>query len=164
MGPVMKINPTIADDIPALQDVLTETGLFPSDVLPEMIKGFLTKDDEEAIWLSCLVSGKAMGFCYAAPEQLADGAWNMLAIAVAPAQQANGIGAALVKRLETILQDRKARILVADTSGGDDFAQTRDFYRKNGYNKKRGFAIFGPTAMTKLFSGKNFKMSFVSPE
>lgn len=45
----------------------------------------------------------------------------------------NGCGGAIAKHLEAELKERGQRILIADTSGTDEFAQTREFYRKNGY-------------------------------
>lgn len=129
----MKIQPTRHDDIPALQDVLTETGLFPADMLPGMLDGFLSDYPCADLWLTAEVDGRPVGFCYATPEALTDGTWNMLAIAVLPSEQGNGRGGAIVRYLEQELSSRHQRILIADTSGTEAFAQTRAFYRKNGY-------------------------------
>lgn len=129
----MKIRPTKHDDVAALQEVLNGTALFPSDMLPDMVSGFLFDDESTDIWLTCEAGGKAIGFCYAVPEQLADGAWNMLAIAILPTEQGSGCGGAIAKHLEAELKAHGQRILIADTSGADDFAQTRAFYHKNGY-------------------------------
>ena len=79
----MNIRPTKSEDIPALKVVLDETGLFPSDMLPDMLTSFLSEESED-IWLTCEDGGNAIGFCFAAPEALAEGTWNMLAIAVLP--------------------------------------------------------------------------------
>lgn len=57
----------------------------------------------------------------------------MLAIAVLPTEQGGGCGGAITTHLEAELKERGQRILIADTSDADDFAQTREFYRKNGY-------------------------------
>lgn len=129
----MNVRPTIRQDIPALQSVLNETGLFPADMLPGLVSNFLTSEDSVDLWMSCEVNGTVVGFCYAVPEQLTDGTWNMLAIAVHPDSQGGGHGAALVRSLETALRERGQRILLADTSGSDEFTLTRSFYRKNGY-------------------------------
>lgn len=129
----MNIRPTKQRDIPALQEVLDGTALFPREMLPDMLGGFLSDNESEDVWLTCEVDGKAIGFCYAVPEQLAEGAWNMLAIAVLPNLQGSGSGRAITTHLEAELRARGARILIADTSGTDDFAETRAFYRKNGY-------------------------------
>lgn len=48
------IKPTVADDVPALQTVLDETGLFPSELLPDMLAPTLA-GETEAFWLSCHV-------------------------------------------------------------------------------------------------------------
>ncbi len=132
----MKIRPTKQDDIGALQEVLNGTELFPSEMLPDMVDAFLSDGESSDIWLTCEANGKAVGFCYAVPEELAEGAWNMLAIAFLPTKQGNGFGGAIVKHLEDELKKRGQRILIADTSGADEFAQTREFYRKNGYSEE----------------------------
>lgn len=129
----MRTRPTNSGDIPSLKRVLDGTELFPSDLLPEMVSGFLSDRGSEDLWLTCEDSNAAIGFCYAAPEQLTEGTWNMLAIAVLPSSQGSGAGSAIVKGLESRLREKGGRVLIAETSGSDAFAQTRKFYRKNGY-------------------------------
>ena len=59
----MNIRPTKLDDIPALQKVLDNTELFPSEMLPDMVAGFLEHDDGSEIWLTNETAGQAIGFC-----------------------------------------------------------------------------------------------------
>lgn len=129
----MNIRQAKPQDIPALQIVLNETGLFPSEMLPEMISGFLSENDHDDVWLTYQEDDTAIGFCYAAPEKLTQGTWNMLAIAVLPSRQGDGVGAALVKELEDMLRKTDNRIVIVDTSGTEAFSQARAFYDKNGY-------------------------------
>lgn len=129
------IKPTLADDVPALQTVLDETGLFPSDLLPDMLAAALA-GETEAFWLTCHFDNEAVGLCYTVPEELADGTWNMLALAVRPDVQGKRLGAALVEATEQHLKDKNQRILIVDTSGTDDFALTRKFYAQNGYEEE----------------------------
>ena len=129
----MNIRPTISADIPSLKRVLDETGLFPSQMLPDMLSGFLSGDESESVWLTAEENGNAIGFCFASPEALTEGTWNMLAIAVLPEKQGGGTGGAIVAALENHLAERGNRLLIVDTSGKSDFAQTREFYRKNDY-------------------------------
>ncbi len=129
------IQPTVLQDVPALQRLVDETGLFPSGLLPDMVAGFLG-DDPQDIWLTCHLDGTPVGFCYAVPEQMTAGTWNMLALAVLPVHQGQGLGARLVARLETLLEARGQRILIVDTSGTGEFALTRRFYAKNGYDEE----------------------------
>ncbi len=129
----MKIRPTRSLDVPALKRIIEGTDLFPAEMLPDMLKGFLSKEGREELWLSCEEEGAAIGFCYAALEPLTESTWNMLAIAVLPQRQSSGVGKALVKHLEDALRDRGCRVLIVDTSGVDGFAGTRAFYCRNGY-------------------------------
>lgn len=129
----MTIRPTQLKDIAGLKIVLDETELFPSDMLEEMLHGFLLDEDCPDIWLTAEIGGEVVGFCYAVPEQLTEGTWNMLAIAIHPGKQGAGIGKDLTKHLEAMLAESGQRILIVDTSGTDSFAATRRFYSNNGY-------------------------------
>ena len=132
-------NPTIkatsAADIPALQRVLDGTELFPSEMLPDMLAPFLA-GDTQGFWLTCHAGDKAVGLCYTVPEELTEGTWNMLALAVLPEMQGKRLGTALVRAVEQHLHAKGQRLLVVDTSGTDDFALTRQFYAQNGYEEE----------------------------
>ena len=71
----MDIRYTEPGDIADLKSVLDQTELFPSEMLEEMLSGFLNGDNEE-LWLTCETDGRAIGFCYTVPVQLAEGTWN----------------------------------------------------------------------------------------
>ena len=132
-NPIIKATST--DDIAGLQAVLDGTELFPSEMLPDMLAPSLA-GKTEAFWLTCHSDGEAVGLCYTAPEELADGTWNMLALAVRPDLHGKRLGAALVHAAERQLRDKGQRILIVDTSGTDDFAMTRKFYSQNGYEEE----------------------------
>ena len=105
-------------------------------MLPDMTAGFIGAADPDAIddmWLTATLHGAAAGVCFAKLEELTDGTWNMLALAVSPNHQGGGLGAAMTNDLERRLAGRSVRILIVDTSGTDDFARTREFYEKQGY-------------------------------
>lgn len=129
----MTIRPTAPSDIPALQTVLDLTGLFPSEMLPEMIYGFLKNDAPQDLWLTAVVDDLPLGLCYARPEPLSEGTWNMFALAVHPDHQRRGLGCALTDATEQHLAATGARQLIVDTSGTAEFAQTRLFYARRGY-------------------------------
>ena len=139
----MRIRPTIEADLPAIGAVAEQTGLFPSSMLPDMVAEFLAASgpgsgplsgpEPDDLWLTAELDGQVAGFCYAAPETLTNGTWNMLAIGVDPARQGMGIGSAIVAELETRLRAQGQRLLIADTSGTPAFERTRHFYLKAGY-------------------------------
>jgi len=151
----MNIRPTRHSDLADLQEVLDGTELFPSEMLPEMIGNFLSGDKSSDQWLRCEVDGKAVGFCYAVPEELTDGAWNMLALAVVPLLQGKGHGGALVAQLEATLRGCGQRLLIAETSGVDAFALTREFYHKNGYTEEARIRDFWAAGDDKIVFWKS---------
>lgn len=153
----MKIRLTKFEDIPALKLVLDGTELFPSEMLPDMMSGFLSTEKSEDVWLTCEADGKAIGFCYAAPEALTEGTWNMLAIAVLPEKQGSGAGGAIVKELEANLRKSGHRVLIADTSGADEFTKTREFYRKNNYTQEARIRDFWAEGDDKVIFRKSLK-------
>ncbi len=151
------IRPSVRADIPDLQGVLAATGLFPADMLPYMMGNWIP-GDEGSYWLTVEEGGKALGFCHAIPEALTEGTWNMLAIAVHPQAQGRKLGSALVHALERVLHDSGQRILLADTSGTEAFAQTRQFYCKNGYAEEARIRDFWAEGDDKVTFRKTLKL------
>ena len=105
-------------------------------MLPDMIAPFVDNPRGDARWLTAEKDAVAVGLCYAQAEMMTEGTWNMLAIAVDPAMQGQGAGAALVSGMEDLLRGAAARLLVVDTSGTEDFIRTRAFYASNAYTQE----------------------------
>lgn len=129
---IIDIRPLEAADLDALAEVVDATGLFPPEMLPDLTAGFLAGDGSDR-WVTCTLKRVPVGLCYARPEDMADRVWNMLALAVAPRRQGQGLGGQLVRRLEDDLRASGQRLLIVDTSGTPDFARTRAFYQAHGY-------------------------------
>jgi hypothetical protein len=47
----MNVRLSLSGDIPALQAVLDQTGLFPGEMLPALMSGFLSSHESEHFWL-----------------------------------------------------------------------------------------------------------------
>ena len=129
------VRPARAEDMAPLQALVEATGLFPPEMLPEFMAGFLGDAPSADLWF-CAEAEGVVGLCYAAPEPLTDGTWNMLALAVNPAHQGGGHGRRLVAHLEAVLRERGARLLIVDTSGSEAFEATRRFYLGLGYEQE----------------------------
>jgi ribosomal protein S18 acetylase RimI-like enzyme len=128
------VRPATAADISGIQTVVAATELFPPEMVEELMAPFLERGPEEAVWLVGKQTGEVVSFCYAVPERLTRGTWNMLALAVHPACQNSGCGRLLVEKLETLLSLDGHRCVVVDTSSGADFAVARAFYHRVGYS------------------------------
>lgn len=148
------VRQTIAGDIAALQNVADATELFPGDMLPDMVAPFLDNGVDDALWLTCCDADAPNGFCYARPEEMTDGTWNMLAIAVDPGQQSKGAGALLVAEVEATLRGMCVRVLIVDTSGTEEFSATRRFYIANGYEEEARIRDFWAVGDDKIIFRK----------
>jgi ribosomal protein S18 acetylase RimI-like enzyme len=125
------IRPLQAADLPLLAQVIAATGLFPPELLDGMAAPHLGGAAEE-VWLVA----PGAGLAYAAPEQLTQGSWNMLLIAVHPDRQRGGLGAALAAAVEDEVAARGGRLLLVETSGLPAFEGARSFYQRQGYERE----------------------------
>jgi ribosomal protein S18 acetylase RimI-like enzyme len=138
-----------------MQCMVEETNMFPGEMLPGMIDGFLSGTADNEIWLSCELDNLAIGFCYCTAEQMTEGTWNMLAISVLPIHQGKGVGAALVSALEESLRKTSQRLLIVDTSSQPGFDRTRRFYLKNGYTEEARIRDFWAAGDDKITYSKS---------
>ncbi len=130
----ISIRPAKAGDVTSIGRLAEATDLFPSEMLGDMIAGYLDGSKSD-LWFVVDERG-TQGFGFCEPERMAAGAWNLLAIGVAPDCQGQGIGAAMLRYLVAALKDAGARILIVETLGTDEFQPTRDFYLKNGFDEE----------------------------
>jgi ribosomal protein S18 acetylase RimI-like enzyme len=126
------MRPARREDVSAIRPIVDST-LFPGEMLDEMIAPYLDAPYNTDIWFVCERDGvvRGVGFCEA--ERMTVGTWNLLAIAVEPAMQSQGAGAAMMAWLEARLAKRGERVLIVETSGLPEYARTRDFYARIGY-------------------------------
>eukprot|EP00538_Stauroneis_constricta_P012174 CAMPEP_0119551770 /NCGR_PEP_ID=MMETSP1352-20130426/4936_1 /TAXON_ID=265584 /ORGANISM="Stauroneis constricta, Strain CCMP1120" /LENGTH=162 /DNA_ID=CAMNT_0007597885 /DNA_START=162 /DNA_END=651 /DNA_ORIENTATION=- len=135
------IRPITKQDIPAIKNIIDSTELFPSEMLDDMVQGHLDNPETSSeVWLTEVDekdNDTPISVVYAVPEKMTVGTYNALVAAVSKNVQGKGHGSKLMKHLENELKATKeARILLVETSGTDDFKQTRSFYEKNGYEKE----------------------------
>ena len=115
-------------DLPSLRIILAGTGLFPPDMLDAMAEPYLSGEATHH-WLVASDRGPLVaGFAYAEPERMTDGTFNLLAMAVEPAQQGKRLGKALVRGLEDLLREGGGRVLIVETSSLEEYTGTRAFY------------------------------------
>jgi GNAT superfamily N-acetyltransferase len=88
------IRPVTPDDTAALKVVIDANGLFPSDMLDDMMSGYLNGGASDDFWLTDDDDGGPSAVAYYAPERMTAGTWNLYLIAVHPDRQGKGRGAA----------------------------------------------------------------------
>ena len=128
------IRPLERRDIERVACLVDENAMFPSEMLAGMTGPFFDGDENQR-WL-VHDDGRVDAVCYFAPEEMADGVWNLLLIAVDPKRHGAGLGSRLMLAVERQLAAEGIRILLVDTSGKDGFKRTRAFYDMLGYERE----------------------------
>ena len=67
---------------------------------------------------------------------MTSGTVNLLLIAVHPTRQGSGVGTAIMTHVETELARSGGRVLLVETSSLPEFARTRQFYARLGYDEE----------------------------
>ncbi|WP_306642093.1 GNAT family N-acetyltransferase [Sanyastnella coralliicola] len=129
------IRPIVENDLPSIKHILDSSQLFPSEMLHEMISGYLYADAEE-FWFCFEEEGQPIGFGFCAPEKLTEGTYNLYAIAFTEETQGGGRGKQMMDYIEQLLQSKNGRVLIVETSSLDEYQKTRAFYVKCGYVKE----------------------------
>lgn len=128
----MTVRPPHPEDVPVLGKIAERTGLFPADMLPNLIAP--TFEGGSDVWLlSETVTGQPCGFALARSEAMTDRVWNILAICVDPDAQGAGHASALLKAMEATVD---ARMIIIETTQLPAQEQARAFYAKSGYTQE----------------------------
>jgi len=155
---IKKIRPIKMADLPALKVVIDSCGLFPSEMLDDMIQSFLNQEPECGYWIAYEEELQAIAVAYFASERLTAGTFNLYLIAVHSAHQGKGIGENLLKYIENFLREIGTRILLVETSGLESFKRTRNFYLKNGYYQEARIREFYSEGEDKIVFWKKLEM------
>lgn len=101
----------------------------------ELIDIFL--DVQEQKDYDCLVAcdeiNHAVGFICFGPTPLTDGTFDLYWIAVDPVYEGKGVGTLLLESMETMVKNTRGRMIIIETSSGQEYSLTRKFYLKNNY-------------------------------
>jgi ribosomal protein S18 acetylase RimI-like enzyme len=135
MADSLHVRALLRADLPGVSSVLDDTGLFPTELLPEMAEPFLSGSADH-LWLVICEGEAVLGFAYVEPERMTDNTHNLLAIAVSPARQNGGVGKALIEAVERRLADTGGRVLLVETSSLADFEPARAFYDGLGFARE----------------------------
>lgn len=134
----MKIRPINAKDRQAVLEVIHSTDMFTPEeeqVATEVIDVCLTKRDQQDYIIVVIENeqGAVAGYICYGLTPMTVGVVDLYWMAVHPGKHRQGYGKALIQWLEKDVQDKKGRLIVIETSSGDKYATTRNFYQRLGY-------------------------------
>lgn len=153
----IEIIPTTSQHREALVKIISNTANISTeekDCAVELLDTSLDKANSEHkdyITLTALCDEVVVGFvCYGCAS-LSEGAYDIYWILVDSSKQKTGIGSMLLSFVESNVRTSGGRILIAETSGRDEYADTHEFYKKNDYKEEARIKNFFTVGDDKLF-------------
>jgi ribosomal protein S18 acetylase RimI-like enzyme len=136
----MQVETVVNQDREALLAVAVSTGLFTSAEAEGLLGGVLDglasdslPEGHQAAACRLLAGDPIIGWTYFAPDQHAQGVWNLWWIGVDPEHHGVGAGVLLLRHAEKTVASKGGRVLVVETSDALALARARRFYEAQGY-------------------------------
>lgn len=76
---------------------------------------------------------QVLGYAIYGFRDLTDGVYDLYWIAVDPSARRKSVGRKLLSACEEAVREAGGRIIIAETSGTDEYVSTREFYVRTGY-------------------------------
>lgn len=117
-----------------LLSIIRDSGQFDEgglEYVKETMEAHFTQPGDALWYTAC--ENEPVGVAYCAPEAVTSGTWNLLMLWVENGLEGKGIGSSLVSKIEHVLAEKGARLLIVETSGLDEFKAARSFYEKSGF-------------------------------
>jgi ribosomal protein S18 acetylase RimI-like enzyme len=149
-----------------LAEILRGTGAFSDDEVLVGIELFdaanasESSHDTDYYFLGAFTpEAELVGYACYGPTPGTDRVYDLYWIAVDARAHGAGIGTTILTEVERRLQQRYARMLVAETSSRSDYAATRDFYRRRGYAESARVREFYAPGDDRIMFTKRFQHS-----
>jgi ribosomal protein S18 acetylase RimI-like enzyme len=134
----MEIRRARADDETAIVTMVRMSMMFQADeqeFLRDVISQFFRAPGRQSHWLVLEREGVA-GAAFFQPETMAPDVWNLRFICVMPESRSQGSGSILLNAVESAIELRGGRMLIAEVPGNAHFEASRRFYLNNGYEEE----------------------------
>ena len=141
MNPVavaLRVRPLGAGDRDRIASLTRATGFFRPDEVKVALEvydaamGIGRKADPDYETAGVELEGTLVGWAAWGPTPCTLGTFDLYWIVIAAEAQGRGIGSALLDEMERRVAGR-ARLIVVETAGREEYAGTRGFYEKRGY-------------------------------
>jgi GNAT superfamily N-acetyltransferase len=134
------IRPLRARDKEPVLALVRATDFFTPDeigVAEELIDVYLGRPEQKDydVVVAENEQGGPAGYMTWGPTPLAEGAYDLYWMAVAPSEQGRGRGKELVRWLEAEVGGRHGRVIIIETSSHPKYHGTRQFYIDLGYKE-----------------------------
>lgn len=133
--PVTLRAPRTADRV-RVAALIEAAGVFRPDetaIALEVFDGAIATPGGDYRAIGAYEGDRLLGWAVCGPTPCTLGTWDLYWIVVDPARQRDGIGRRLMAHCEAVVAREGGRLVVVETSSRADYAATRRFYARLGY-------------------------------
>jgi ribosomal protein S18 acetylase RimI-like enzyme len=140
----VRLGPLLAGHRAALESIVRATKVFAEDEVAVALELFddAARGGTDYEFFGAFDGEELVGYACFGATPATDNTFDLYWIAVHPSAQRSGAGGALMEEVERCLQQRRARLLIVETSSRADYAPTRRFYEKRGYQQSASVRDF----------------------
>lgn len=146
------------DDIATVRRIVESTGFFyppEVDVAVELVEERLKRGDASGYhFVFAERDGLTIGYTCYGPIACTLASYDLYWIAVDASQRGHGLGRALQQVTEKLIARRGGQRVYAETSGREQYAPTRTFYERCGYEREATLKDFYAPGDDKVVYGK----------
>ena len=157
----LHIRPMSAKDRAAVERILKATPEFkPAEVVvaEEVLDAYLAESHESGYHVMVAeADSSVVGYVCYGPAPLTEGTWDIYWLAIAPKEQGQGIGSALLDCAEESARALGGRLALIETSSKPEYERTRRFHSSRGYEVVCRIADFYAPSDDKLVFQKRLR-------
>jgi ribosomal protein S18 acetylase RimI-like enzyme len=132
------ISTATAADKAQIADITARAGVFSQeeiDAVPAMFDEYLRYGAEASGYHFIVYreGEQLLGYAIYGYRDLTDGVYDLYWIAVDPHARRKGVGRKLLQACEEAVRKIGGRLIIAETSGTEEYAPTREFYLRTGF-------------------------------
>ncbi|NWG35444.1 MAG: GNAT family N-acetyltransferase [Chloroflexi bacterium] len=132
------ISTATAADKAQIADITARAGVFSQeeiDAVPAMFDEYLRYGAEASGYHFIIYreGEQLLGYAIYGYRDLTDGVYDLYWIAVDPHARRKGVGRKLLQACEEAVRKIGGRLIIAETSGTEEYAPTREFYLRTGF-------------------------------
>lgn len=136
---MMTLRKALPKDAQGIFSIAESEALFSRQdfaTVQELFKDYIDRPDHNGYYfLSAVENDHVIGFACYGPTPLTVGTYDLYWIDVADDWKGHGVGRQLLAAIVDEVRAAGGRLLVLDTSGRQDFAKTRAFYERFGFQR-----------------------------
>jgi D-alanine-D-alanine ligase len=128
------------DDLQIVRRIIESTGFFyppEVDVAVELVDERLAKGPASGYhFVFAEVGGQTVGYACYGPIACTVGSYDLFWMGVEQSQQGRGLGRSLVAETERLIRAEGGRRIYIETSNRPQYASTRGFHERSGYQQE----------------------------